>query len=60
MNEYVPEEPARRAGGLERKDSSDSVKNAKLGRQTLLSMCSHNVGYTSHVNHLPVLDECDT
>ena len=63
MTEYVPEEAARRAGGdggLEREGSSDSGKNAKLGRQTLFAMGFQNVGYKSHVNHLSVLDECDT
>jgi len=38
----------------------DSGKNAKLGGQTLFSMCFQKVCYKSHVNHLPVLDQCDT
>jgi len=62
MTEYVLEEAARRAGGdggLEKEDSSDSGKNAKLGGQTLFSMCFQNVCYKSLVNHLSVLDECD-
>ena len=58
MTEYVPEEPARRAGGdggLEREDSSDSGKNARVDRQTLFSICFQNVGYRSHVNQVSVL-----
>jgi len=35
-------------------------KNAKLGGQTLFSMCFQNICYKSHVTHLSVLDEFDT
>jgi len=38
----------------------DLAKNAKLGGQTLFSMCFRNVCYKSHVKHHSVLDECDT
>jgi len=40
--------------------STDSGKNAKLGGQTLFSMRFQTVCYKSPVNHLSVLDKCDT